>query len=317
MIFLFPFVRFETIWDPAQADEAERRGEDITGFMNLGRELLRREFLMELLHMSGYSVATATEEYRRIRGFKDLPSVNFSNEEVVKFQGLLRHERKDFVKLSQLMKRTRADCMVQYYKWKGQDMERSSGSGQYVKLKEEWKSDWCHVCDDGGDLLMCDGCTRAYHPGCLNPPLKRIPEGEWFCPRCKQSPPKPNGSQSRRRYTAGMGLSHHPHTPSSHHPHTPSSDSRTHHREVENIHSDENNNVTGALSAKRVLLPSLVETDDTNSGVQSATSGTSPMVSNVDPLVKKSGMQGQLPKTQDTVGVHSIVQGSAYSVANG
>ena len=247
---------FDTVWDPVLADEAERRGEDIAGFLNLGRELLRREFLMELLHLSDYSVPTAIEEYRRIRGFRELPTVNFTLVEMAKFKRLLKDERKDFTKLSRLMKRTPADCMVQYYKWKGQDKKKSSGSCQYTKLKEEWKSDWCHVCDDGGDLLLCDGCTRAYHPGCLTPPLKRIPDGEWFCPRCKQSPAKPPGSQSRRSFAAGMGLSHY-------HPHTPSSDQK----EPDAGHSGEHkNSVAEILSAKRALLPSLGEFEGAHDG---------------------------------------------------
>lgn len=44
--------------------------------------------------------------------------------------------------------------------------------------------EYCRVCFDGGELLLCDGCPSAFHVDCLNPPLKDIPEGEWLCPRC-------------------------------------------------------------------------------------------------------------------------------------
>ena len=27
---------------------------------------------------------------------------------------------------------------------------------------------------------------RSYHPLCLDPPLKEIPEGDWFCPNCNK-----------------------------------------------------------------------------------------------------------------------------------
>ncbi|KAJ3585173.1 hypothetical protein NHX12_013894, partial [Muraenolepis orangiensis] len=37
---------------------------------------------------------------------------------------------------------------------------------------------------DGGELLCCDTCTSSYHIHCLNPPLPHIPNGEWICPRC-------------------------------------------------------------------------------------------------------------------------------------
>ncbi|KAM2904936.1 hypothetical protein COP2_004596 [Malus domestica] len=44
----------------------------------------------------------------------------------------------------------------------------------------------CVVCDLGGNLLCCDSCPRTYHLQCLNPPLKRIPNGKWQCPTCCQ-----------------------------------------------------------------------------------------------------------------------------------
>jgi len=35
-------------------------------------------------------------------------------------------------------------------------------------------------------ILLCDGkyCNREYHLGCLKPPLKEIPSGDWYCPDC-------------------------------------------------------------------------------------------------------------------------------------
>lgn len=43
--------------------------------------------------------------------------------------------------------------------------------------------DYCFVCHDGGNLILCDseGCHKAYHPSCLN--LESVPSGEWECPR--------------------------------------------------------------------------------------------------------------------------------------
>ena len=35
-------------------------------------------------------------------------------------------------------------------------------------------------------MLLCDGCDDGYHLGCLNPPLRRIPRGDWFCKRCER-----------------------------------------------------------------------------------------------------------------------------------
>ncbi|XP_037686006.1 LOW QUALITY PROTEIN: autoimmune regulator [Choloepus didactylus] len=44
--------------------------------------------------------------------------------------------------------------------------------------------DECAVCRDGGELICCDGCPRAFHLACLSPPLPGVPSGSWRCPSC-------------------------------------------------------------------------------------------------------------------------------------
>ncbi|XP_038145271.1 autoimmune regulator [Cyprinodon tularosa] len=44
--------------------------------------------------------------------------------------------------------------------------------------------DECAVCKDGGELICCDWCPRAFHLTCLNPPLTSIPSGSWKCEGC-------------------------------------------------------------------------------------------------------------------------------------
>ena len=44
--------------------------------------------------------------------------------------------------------------------------------------------DYCDVCKQGGEIILCDGCPRAFHLVCLEPPLDAPPEGWWPCPVC-------------------------------------------------------------------------------------------------------------------------------------
>ncbi|GAA6234494.1 autoimmune regulator isoform X1 [Lates japonicus] len=47
-----------------------------------------------------------------------------------------------------------------------------------------YNDDECAVCKDGGELICCDGCPRAFHLTCLDPPLISIPSGTWQCDWC-------------------------------------------------------------------------------------------------------------------------------------
>ncbi|NWU12673.1 AIRE regulator, partial [Cephalopterus ornatus] len=47
--------------------------------------------------------------------------------------------------------------------------------------------DECAACGDGGELICCDGCPRAFHLTCLVPPLPRVPSGTWQCGSCVTS----------------------------------------------------------------------------------------------------------------------------------
>ncbi|XP_067132967.1 bromodomain adjacent to zinc finger domain protein 1A isoform X2 [Centruroides vittatus] len=54
----------------------------------------------------------------------------------------------------------------------------------------------CKICrrkGDGENMLLCDECNRGFHLYCLKPPLKEIPQGDWYCTNCqyKMKPPSP------------------------------------------------------------------------------------------------------------------------------
>ncbi|KAI9056681.1 hypothetical protein FKP32DRAFT_1440872 [Trametes sanguinea] len=69
-----------------------------------------------------------------------------------------------------------------------------------VSLGGESNEDHCSACRSFGSLVYCDGCPRAFHLWCLDPPMETadLPEGErWFCPACtleQRPPPKPPAS---------------------------------------------------------------------------------------------------------------------------
>ncbi|KAK6309174.1 hypothetical protein J4Q44_G00206370 [Coregonus suidteri] len=52
--------------------------------------------------------------------------------------------------------------------------------------EEDPNEDWCAVCQNGGELLLCcDKCPKVFHLSCHIPTLLRLPSGEWFCSFCR------------------------------------------------------------------------------------------------------------------------------------
>ncbi|KAJ1418903.1 Zinc finger, PHD-type [Sesbania bispinosa] len=51
------------------------------------------------------------------------------------------------------------------------------------KYSAKDNDDLCIVCWDGGNLLLCDGCPRAFHKECAS--LSSIPRGDWYCQFCQ------------------------------------------------------------------------------------------------------------------------------------
>ena len=65
------------------------------------------------------------------------------------------------------------------------DDEEEEDDAEGGKGSEDEHADFCQTCKDGGELLCCDFCPLAYHLSCLTPPMDRIPDGDWRCPRCQ------------------------------------------------------------------------------------------------------------------------------------
>lgn len=51
------------------------------------------------------------------------------------------------------------------------------------RLSTSENDDLCSICFDGGDLLCCDTCPRAFHLECIS--LSRIPKDSWNCRYCQ------------------------------------------------------------------------------------------------------------------------------------
>jgi uncharacterized cysteine cluster protein YcgN (CxxCxxCC family) len=52
------------------------------------------------------------------------------------------------------------------------------------KEKTKTNNEFCSLCRNGGNLILCDDCVRSFHIECLKLSEDDIPEGNWFCPIC-------------------------------------------------------------------------------------------------------------------------------------
>ncbi|XP_055715208.1 bromodomain adjacent to zinc finger domain protein 1A isoform X2 [Phlebotomus papatasi] len=58
----------------------------------------------------------------------------------------------------------------------------------------------CQICrrkSDPEKMLLCDECNSGCHMFCLKPPLTKVPEGDWFCTKCKK-PETPVKKKNRK-----------------------------------------------------------------------------------------------------------------------
>ena len=65
----------------------------------------------------------------------------------------------------------------------------------------------CRLCKRKGDadkMLLCDKCDCGHHIYCLRPPLKVIPEGDWFCADCKPKSVEKTPRKIRKSFAAEM-----------------------------------------------------------------------------------------------------------------
>uniref|UniRef100_A0ACD5YQ14 Uncharacterized protein n=1 Tax=Avena sativa TaxID=4498 RepID=A0ACD5YQ14_AVESA len=69
------------------------------------------------------------------------------------------------------------------------DEIRRHNDSLHVRLKKKYsdmESDSiCSICNEGGDILLCDSCPSSFHHACVG--LEATPKGSWYCPPCRCS----------------------------------------------------------------------------------------------------------------------------------
>jgi hypothetical protein len=196
------------MWDRTRAGTAAERGAPLDLYVDgLGTFQKARGVLA--LHGSSYEAARAESVFHaRVAAavpFPDRPppagrplatgphalleGAPLDPREREVFAAALGEHRKQWPKIARAVGTSVNRCLVHYYAaYKACPVE---GESEYLRQKKLWEqSDECEVCHNGGDLLCCDGCVNAYHLECVQPPLKEIPEGQWFCPDCQKNKKK-------------------------------------------------------------------------------------------------------------------------------
>ena len=75
------------------------------------------------------------------------------------------------------------DAVVEKSKRKRQHFVKKEYNTKSRKKDDDPYDDECYVCQEGGELVLCDyqDCSKVYHLTCAG--LDSLPEGEFYCPR--------------------------------------------------------------------------------------------------------------------------------------
>lgn len=177
-------------WDPRQAAESEFRGEDIEGFLSKSKSLNGRILRMEALIKGKYNVKLATDIFNFLHASKPSSWLDYGYTEAFTkaFSSDTFIKTKSVKYISRELNCSTEIALINYYRWKKSN-PYNPDSYLRSKLERNKESEVCELCDNGGELIVCDYCNNAYHCECLTPPLTNIPNGEWFCPRCEARSP--------------------------------------------------------------------------------------------------------------------------------
>ena len=153
----------------------------------------KREKALQVIHDNNYSLMNPKEIIRQI----DPTNVSdWTLEEKEKFRQEIFRTRKNFKDVIQKMMGKKMGDTIAYYLgyYKKSDDYRLLKT-VCVEERIEKAKDHCVICDQGGSLLICDGCESEWHMTCAKPALKTVPESRWECDVCVDR----NFLESRKR----------------------------------------------------------------------------------------------------------------------
>lgn len=197
----FGTAKNDQMWDKALSEEANSRGEPMDLYIDSLHSFQKARGVIAL-HQSAYKVELAKLQFNNNTQanvpFPDKPlpagqqcqkrhamleGMQLSQSEQLAFNEAIQIHRKQWPTIAKAVGTSLNRCLIHYYS----TYKAGKGRRAYLKRKKLWEqSDECEVCRDGGDLVCCDGCISAYHLGCIEPPLKEIPVGQWFCSKCEK-----------------------------------------------------------------------------------------------------------------------------------
>jgi hypothetical protein len=102
-----------------------------------------------------------------------------SNEIVIETKKRKPRRQRSYIKLEN--KKTNAKSVQ-----RNNMVKKSINKRDLLNPDKEVNEDLCFVCQTGGFLICCDGCSNACHLECADPALDSIPEGIWFCAECNE-----------------------------------------------------------------------------------------------------------------------------------
>ena len=175
----------DVLWDAVAANRARTTVGNLDAFLGKNRQLPVKMLLMQALHDVGYDTSRATQVFvQLVHSDRTRAELVLSEIQTYELHDIFRNQvEKDFNSIAHATGHSMDTVLVEYYKWKG------SRRREHQRIKKTRRSsasnDYCEICNDGGSLILCELCRKAFHIECLDPPLEKVPDDLWYCDNCK------------------------------------------------------------------------------------------------------------------------------------